>query len=405
MSRYNSGFKNPHKNPTKEFLYLKIMLRLLKAYMRVIFCTLWILLILCGNNNFLSAQKMKIFVNARFLTQPVSGVQRYGIECSRQIKKLLPDTVFLTPKNILHEEIATELNAHVIGRNTGHLWEQADLPIHLLRNGRPPLFSPANTAPLSYGNNYFTLHDLAFYHHPEWNSKAFSTWYNILMPRLALRCRHMFTVSQTVRDEIIRNYKIGPGKISVTYNGISAEMQHMQPGQKEKIILAVGTFNKRKNHQNLVKAYLDSNLTKDHQLVIIGDKNKVFAETGIDEALLTQANIKVYDRLNAEELVTMYARAEIVVSLSLYEGFGIPVLEGLYSGCKVICSDIPAYRELYDACVAFCDPNDIQDIAATLEFVAKKEIGVERSCEATLAKYDYAKSAQVIIDEIMGEKK
>ena len=85
---------------------------------------------------------MKIFVNARFLTQPVSGVQRYGIECSRQIKKLLPDTVFLTPKNILHHDIANELGARVIGLNTGHLWEQADLPLFLLRNGLPPPVQP-----------------------------------------------------------------------------------------------------------------------------------------------------------------------------------------------------------------------------------------------------------------------
>ena len=345
--------------------------------------------------------KMKIFVNARFLTQPVSGVQRYGIECSRQIKKLLPETVFVAPKNILHDDIANELNARVIGKNTGHLWEQADLPLHLQRNGKPPLFSPANTAPVLYGNNYFTLHDLAFYHHPEWNSKAFSTWYNILIPRVAFNCRHMFTVSQTVREEIIRNYKISPGKISVTYNGISAEMQGMQQQQKEKIILAVGTFNKRKNHQNLVKAYQESNLTKDYQLVIIGDRNKVFAETGIDESLIKNTNIRIYDRLTAEELVEMYSKAEIVVSLSLYEGFGIPVLEGLYAGCKILCSDITVYRELYNACATFCDPNDINNISTTLEQTARGRQETASMCGASLAKYDYSKSAQVIIDEII----
>ncbi len=343
---------------------------------------------------------MKIFVNARFLTQPVSGVQRYGIECSRQIKKLHPDTVFLAPKNILHHNIADELGAVIVGSNTGHLWEQADLPFFLLRNGRPPLFNPANTAPLLYGRNYLTLHDLAFYYHPEWNAKAFSTWYNILIPRLVIGCRHLFTVSQTVKNEIIKYYKTAPSKISVTYNGISAQMQAGLEGiPKEKIILAVGTFNKRKNHQNLIQAYLASELKDEYQLVIIGDQNKVFAETGIDRDRPGNGNIKIYDRLTSEELINMYAKAAIVVSLSLYEGFGIPVMEGLYAGCKVVCSDIPVYRELYQGHATFCDPNDIPDISAVLAQVVQTEFpphNIEKLCE----NYSYERSAQFILETI-----
>ena len=347
---------------------------------------------------------MKIFVNARFLTQPVSGVQRYGIECSRQIKKLHPEVVFLAPKNILHKDIAKELDVKTIGVNTGHLWEQLDLPLYLSRNGRPPLFSPANTAPLLYNNNYFTLHDLAFYHHPEWNSKAFSTWYNIMVPRLVHSSRHIFTVSQSICDEIIKYYKVLPSKISVTYNGISAQMMagnRLVGMEKEKIILAVGTFNRRKNHQNLVKAFLASRIRDEYQLVIIGDKNKVFAETGIDESLLTGANIKIYERLSSEELIVMYAKAEILVSLSVYEGFGIPVLEGLYSGCKVICSDIGVYRELYTGYASFCDPNDLKSISATLSEVALMPVNSVKNVDLLLDKYNYTRSAQIIIEAML----
>jgi len=347
---------------------------------------------------------MKIFVNARFLTQPVSGVQRYGIECSRQIKKLYPESVFLAPKNILHKEIAEELDIRVTGFNTGHLWEQVDLPLYLSRQGGAPLFSPANTAPLVYGNNYFTLHDLAFFHHPEWNARAFSAWYNILVRRLARSSRHIFTVSQTIKSEIIKYYKIPPPKISVTYNGISEQMKHagaQEPINKEKIILAVGTFNRRKNHQNLIKAFLESRVKDEYQLVIIGDKNKVFAESGVDEGLLANSNIKIYDRLSTEELISTYRRAEILVSLSVYEGFGIPVLEGLYSGCKVICSDIAVYRELYNDYVSFCDPLDIQSISATLDSVSGTRNNINKnSIELLLKQYNYARSAQVIIDQI-----
>ena len=405
IRRYKSGLINPQKKPTSEFLYRNMMLRLLNAYIRVIFCTLWILLIHCsqGKIPFCYFLKMKIFVNARFLTQPISGVQRYGIECSRQIKKLHPDVTFIAPKNIIHKDIAKELEVKVIGRNTGHPWEQVDLPLYLSNKKRPPLLNLANTAPLAYSNNYVTIHDLAFYHHPEWNSKAFSTWYNILIPRIAYQCRHIFTVSRAMREELIEYYKIPPAKISVTYNGISRRMLAAGPAynvKKEKIILSVGSFNRRKNHQNLVTAFLNSKVKEDYILVIIGDKYKVFSESGLDEKSLAGSNIRIYHELTQEELTTTYRNAEVLVSLSLYEGFGIPLLEGLYNGCKVVCSDISVYRELYDNYACFCDPTDINSIARALEDVTSGNRIVNTDITPLLEKYSYARSAQLILDKI-----
>ncbi len=349
---------------------------------------------------------MKIFVNARFLTQPVSGVQRYGIECSRQIKKLHPGVVFLAPKNILHKDIAKELEVKVTGRNTGHLWEQLDLPLYLSNKRRPPLLNLANTAPLAYSNNYITIHDLAFYHHPEWNAKAFSTWYNILVPRLAYQARHLFTVSQTMRKEIIECYKVAASKISVTYNGISQKMlSEGQPdAKKEKIILSVGTFNLRKNHQNLVSAFLESNVKNEYQLVLIGDKHKVFSESGIDEKTLTGNNISISEHLSEDELINMYRKAGIVVSLSLYEGFGIPLLEGLYNSCKVLCSDIPVYHELYDKYASFCDPLDTKSISNALEALAMAGSGGNVNIAPLMEQCNYASSARTIIDKIIQAK-
>src|SRR4051812_40519713 len=104
---------------------------------------------------------MKIVVNARFLTQPLSGVQRYGIECSRQIKKLYHEITFVCPQNVIHQDIAEELGVKIIGRREGHLWEQIDLPLYLAGMKYPPLLNLANTAPIRYRNNYVTIHDLA----------------------------------------------------------------------------------------------------------------------------------------------------------------------------------------------------------------------------------------------------
>jgi glycosyltransferase involved in cell wall biosynthesis len=349
--------------------------------------------------------KMKLYVNARFLTQPLSGVQRYAIECSRQIKKLFPEATFLSSNNILYNDLATELEVEIIGSRKGHMWEQIDLPMYLAKQKNPPLLNLANTAPLLYNNNYLTIHDLAFYHHPEWNTKIFSAWYNILIPRLVFKSRHIFTVSQTVKDEIVKYYGIPAFKITVTYNGISQNMlaEGSRSYAKEKVILSVGTFNIRKNHQRLVTAFISSGLKDSYQLVIIGDKYKVFRESSIDEKTIADNNIKIYSGLTNDELVAMYKLSEIVVSLSKYEGFGIPVLEGLYFGCRALCSDIPVYREIYEGHAMFCDPENNQSIVDALLNLSKGGGAKgEENDESLFKKYNYYQSALTILKNIEG---
>jgi glycosyltransferase involved in cell wall biosynthesis len=346
---------------------------------------------------------MKIFVNARFLTQPLSGVQRYGIECSLQIKKIKPDITFLAPKNVMHKEIAAKLDAKPVGINKGHLWEQIDLPFFLAKQGGAVLLNLANTAPVFFSKNYVTIHDLAFYHHPEWNSKMFSAWYNRMVPHIVHKSRHIFTVSETIGKEISEAYNVPSSKISVTYNGISQSMLSAPKpvlSKKEKIILSVGTFNIRKNHHNLVKAFLASDIKNEYQLVLAGDKNKVFAESDLDEQLISSNNIRIYQNFSEEELIGMYRNAEVVVSLSLYEGFGIPILEGLYNGCKIVCSDIPVYRELYNGYATFCDPLDTGKIMEALNRAINAAPVPMEKTGAILEKYNYKRSAEIIIREL-----
>lgn len=347
---------------------------------------------------------MKIYVNARFLTQPISGVQRYGIECSLQIKKLYPDAIFLSPRGIFHKSIANELEIRVIGNNTGHAWEQWDLPRFLSKEKSPPLFSPANTAPYFYRNNFVALHDLAFHHFPGWNSKAFSFWYNTLVPGVVRKAKHVFTVSETIKKEITETYRVSADKISVTYNGVSRDMlaDPLDNDIKEKIILSVGTFNIRKNHHNLVKAFLESDIKNTYQLVLAGDKHKVFKETAINEEELEKNNIKILYRLSDEELRDMYKRAEVVASLSAYEGFGIPVLEGLYYGCRIVCSDIAVYKELFGRYAHFCDPFDNSSISRAIKLASEGEHVT--NIDHLLQKYSYRSSAETILEKMLAVK-
>ena len=347
---------------------------------------------------------MKIYINARFLTQPVSGVQRYGIECSRQIKVLYPEAVFLTPGNIRSHAEAAELGATVVGSQTGHRWEQFELPLYLKKLGNPPLFNPGNTAPLRYTGNYITIHDLAFRFHPEWNSRAFSLWYNFLIPRLAARAKGVFTVSQTVKGELVREFGLAAEKIVVTYNGVPANMSAIGNSVigRQKKVLTVGSFNKRKNHHRLLQGFLKSSLPgQGYVLELVGDRNRVFADAGIDTALLHTPAIQMRSHLSEAELFAAYRSATMVASLSHYEGFGIPILEGLYSGCTVLCSDIPVYRELYANFAHFCNPDDVDAVARALEETAMQPAPMGQLPDL-LAKYNYRDAACRILNRMVG---
>lgn len=351
---------------------------------------------------------MIIYVNARFLTQPVTGVQRYAIECSRKIKKLYPNTLFLTPHNLCNKNVAKELDAIIVGTHTGHVWEQIDLPRYLNKNNASaPLFNPCNTAPLTYSYNYITLHDLAFHIHPEWNSRLFSTWYNFLIPRLVAKCQHLFTVSNSIRTAIQDIYCLPSASVSVTYNGIATEMMTIDTvvsAPKQKMILAVGSFNIRKNHQSLINAFIHSSIKDSYTLVLVGDENKVFRDTGINRQTLKDNNITLHNHLSDQELIDLYCQAEILVSLSAYEGFGIPLLEGLFFGCKLVCSDIPVYRELYATVATFTAPYSqeaiLQALYTAIAATAPSSHIVSQLCSV----YNYDVSASIILHKMLQSK-
>lgn len=344
---------------------------------------------------------MGLIINARFLTQRLTGVQRYALECSMQIRNITKDIIFVAPDQILYPDLAEALNVTITGKLKGHLWEQTDLYQFARNQGCPPLLNLANTAPLRYPNNYITIHDLAFMHYPEWNSRAFATWYRFLVPRLARRSRHLFTVSNTVKNEICQAFEIPGEKISVTYNGIGSSFEKPGTGVgKKKQLLAVGTFNLRKNHHKLVEAFLKSGLQSTYELLIVGDKEDIYRQLSLPEH---ETGIKIINRPDDAMLMQLYREAEILVSLSAYEGFGLPVLEGLYYGCKVLCADIAVYRELFDNYVYFCNPSDSDSIIASLKLVTTTIENKVTGADTLFEKYSYARAARQILHTIQNQ--
>lgn len=292
----------------------------------------------------------EIWINARFLTQQKSGVQQFAMEISRELLKINTKIKFIAPKNIINTKVTKEFNVINIGSNSGTIWEQIDLPKFLKKNNNPLLINLCNTAPLNYKNNIVAIHDLAFIENPKWFSFAFRNWYNYLVPKIAKKAKHIITVSEFSKKEIITKLNLKEGEITVIYNGLSRNLisfkkHNSNISHKENIIICVGSFNPRKNLEPLINTFSKLNLA-DYQLLIVGGKDNNFNNEGTNQF---PENIKMLGYINDDELFKLYQKSQLLIYPSLYEGFGIPIIEALYFGCPVLVSNLVLYKELFSS--------------------------------------------------------
>ncbi len=307
-----------------------------------------------------------IVVNARFLTQKISGVQRFAIELSLRLKKLMPEIIFVAPHNIYHHNLANQLGVITVGITKGHLWEQIDLPLFLVKHGNPFLINLANTAPVFYKNKAATVHDLAIYDVPESYSFTFRLTYKILLPSIIKNSQKIFTVSSFSQSRIKDRFGVNP---AIIQNSVSSFFSAGASVDKEKIILAVSSLDPKKNFSSLIEAFIKANLDE-YKLVIVGARNKLF-----DQVTLTSDNNIYKDKIvftghiSDHDLASLYQRASLFIYPSFYEGFGIPPLEAMASGCPTIVSDIPSLREVCGDASVYVNPYDTADIANKLKEV------------------------------------
>lgn len=342
----------------------------------------------------------KFFVNARFLTQPISGVQRFAIEISKNLAEH-PEITFLAPKNILHEDLAKSLKVKVIGRFKGHLWEQFDLPVFLRNQQSPILLNLSNTAPLFYSKNIVIIHDMAVWDVPQSYSFIFRKFYSFLLPRIARSAVKVFTVSEFSKKRIKEVLQIDT---DVVYNSVSEKFVVPSERNKENKILAVSSLDPKKNFENLIKAFQLAKL-KDFKLIVLGTKNKVFKSKHLEKLIHADPNIEFTGYVSDEELIKHYQSATVFVFPSFYEGFGIPPLEAMACGCPTIVSDIPSLREICQDASIYVDPFSISDIAQKLTQTCSSRTIQETITQRGITRvksFSWKTSANLLIQLIVG---
>lgn len=322
---------------------------------------------------------MNIYINARFLTQSVTGVQRVSCEIVKAIDDLLDKAetdlnnykvILLSPKNIIYTLPLKHIELKSVGMLKGHLWEQLELPLYA-RKGL--LLSLSGTGPLLKYNQLVIVPDSSVAAAPTGFSWLYRAWYKMLIPCLGRIVKKVFTISEFSKSEIVKYFGLKSENISVVLLGCDhLDSLDQEPGilerhslQRDRYILAVSSMNPNKNFSLILNA-IDLINSLDIDIVIAGGTNdKVFAKKDI----CYRNNLKLVGYVDDIELKTLYANAACFIFPSLYEGFGLPPLEAMRNGCPVIVSNAASLPEVCGDAAVYCNPHDPADLARKIEDV------------------------------------
>ena len=312
-----------------------------------------------------SSSAPPLIINGSFLAQPPTGVQRFAVEISRQLLRLYPNAELVAPPNIPSSETVDELTPRIVGRFTGHLWEQLDLWLYARRR-RALLLNLDMRGPLLYRNKIITIHDLNFLHNPRWVSHRFYHTYRWLVRAGVRTSRQVLTVSEFSKQEIIRLLKTDAPRIHVIYNAVSDQLLNTTAGERiipEDYVLSVASTNPRKNLDRLVRAF---RRLPDHPpltLVMVG-----LSHPGA--SVVADGDRSVYlGHVDDATLTNLYQHARAFVYPSLYEGFGIPPLEAMQHGCPVVVSQTSSLPEVCGEAAVYVDPENEVSIAEGIQRV------------------------------------
>lgn len=223
-----------------------------------------------------------------------------------------------------------------------------------------------------------TIHDVSWKFYPQHIKKSDLFFLNILIPTSLNKANKIITVSQTSKDDIVKIFKISPDKIAMIYNGVDNIVGHAMSDNvikkynlPKKFIFYVGTLQPRKNIPALLETFNILN-TKyqvlDTKLVIAGGKGHNYDQR-IDtlvEKYKLQDKVLFPGFVDEKDLPTMYKLANVFVFPSLYEGFGIPVIEAMAMGAPVIVSNKSCLPEVVGRAGLIIDPEDSIEFAKTI---------------------------------------
>ncbi|NLG28782.1 MAG: glycosyltransferase family 4 protein [Chloroflexi bacterium] len=301
-------------------------------------------------------------------------------------------------------------------RHLSILWQRLRLPLPIeLRTGCADiLHSPDFVLPASLARRkVLTVHDLSFMRYPECSSPALLEYLMDAVPRSVARADVLLADSESTRADLVELLHAPAERVVVVYAGVETRFAR-QPAEavhavldkyklRQPFILGLGTLQPRKNYARLIRAYhqLRREHGVPHQLVIGGGRGWLYEEIDATIAELGLGEqVRLPGFVDDADLPALYSAADVFAFPSLYEGFGIPILEAMGCGTPVVTANASSLPEVAGDAALLVDPNDVPALAHALwrliDDVALRDALVARGA-AQVARFTWQSAAERLL--------
>ncbi len=306
---------------------------------------------------------MKVAIDAHALGRGQAGYESYLRHLTQALPAASPEDQFL---------VYRQLSASRLRRL------MYELPAAVYRD-RPDVLHVQYAGPLlplpERCSLVATIHDVSFVDVPEFFSLADRTLLRLGVGRTIRQARRIITVSEFSKARLIKAYGIPEDKIHVVYNAAGSEFrpaQHDGYRTDPPYVVMVADLSRRKNQVNLIRAFSIFARRHPHHLLLAG-RDSATSQPIREEAGRSGVGdrIRFLGYVPDQELPRLYQQADLCVYPSLYEGFGLPVVEAMACGTPVVTSRVSALPEVAGGAALLADPQDPADLCAAMETAAR----------------------------------
>lgn len=339
---------------------------------------------------------MKIAFDAKRFFHNTSGLGNYSRDLVRILSEYEPDNEYLLlnkNKSERGKDILERSNVRFIPTSKGNLSRQLKMGKDAQKQNADIFHGLSGELPLKWDKKpikkVVTIHDLIFVRYPQYYSFFDRKIHFWKFKKAAEIADKIIAISEQTKRDIIQYLKVPESKIEVIYQGCHHAFKEQQSPEQiqsakekyklpERFILNVGTIEERKNLLNVVKAINGTGIP----LVVVGRKTKYYQkiENYLKKNKMEQ-QVQFLEGVSMDELAVIYKLADIFVYPSFFEGFGIPIIEALFSNTVVVTSNTSCLPEAGGKHSVYIDPDNELDIRAKIKFLWDNESERKRRTE------------------------
>lgn len=358
-------------------------------------------------------KKLNVDINGKFYRSNITGVQRYAHEIVKALDLILDDEYYskrlnirlILPSDCIYNMNFKNISIHNSKYKGSHLWEQFILPYLSWGN---PLLSLSGSIPLFKIRQYCTIHDAVLFDKPEPYKNLFKILYKLSFYIVSFTANNIFTVSKFSQERLKIHLPLAKKKLVVAYNG-SDHLNHEILDKnflnnhgliKNGYYLMVGSNNANKNIARIADIVNNRLGSIGFSLVIVGESRPhVFKANN----QLKSLSVKYLGYVSDDALKSLYLNARAFIFPSIYEGFGIPLIEAMSFRCPILASNAASIPEVCGLNAIYFNPLDNDEIYTVLSnyHLNSYPISTEERISLNLLKFSWKNSAVKIIDTIL----